>query len=94
MQAVRGARHTELSTSCYAILFFGVPHLGLSKEQLTTISHGSPNKDLIRDLTVKKDLELPVFLDRMFVDFATAYKGRCKVVSFFERRFSDTIKVK
>ena len=94
MQAVGGARDTELSTSCYAILLFGVPHLGLGKEQLTTIIHGLPNKHLIRDLTVKRNSEPSAFLDKMLVDFATAYKGRCKVVSFFERRCSDIVKVK
>jgi hypothetical protein len=75
------------------MLFFGVPNLGLRNDQLKTLVRGQPNEALIRDLLVDDDSEPSNFLKRLADQFSESCKGYYRVVSFFERRLSRTLRV-
>jgi hypothetical protein len=70
-----------------------VPNLGLRNEQLRTLVHGQPNKALIESLLVDNDSEPSLFLKRMADQFSESCKGYYRVVTFFERALSPTLKV-
>lgn len=59
-----------------------------------TVVQGQPNENFIRDLLVDKDSEPTSFLKRLSDQFARACKGRYKVVGFYERMESPTVKVR
>ncbi|KAH7308494.1 ankyrin repeat-containing protein [Stachybotrys elegans] len=84
--------NSDLSKACFAMLFFGVPNLGLRNDQLKTLVRGQPNEALIRDLLVDGDFEASNFLKRLADQFSESCKGYYRVVSFFERRHSQTLR--
>lgn len=58
LRAYKGlGNNANLHMACYAMLFFGVPNLGLRHKQLRTIVQGNPNKALIESLIVDNDSE-------------------------------------
>jgi hypothetical protein len=75
------------------MLFFGVPNLGLRYNQLRTIVKGQPNQALIDNLVVDNESEPSAFLRRIGDEFASVCKGRYKIVSFFERKYSAIVQV-
>ncbi|EFQ30905.1 uncharacterized protein GLRG_06049 [Colletotrichum graminicola M1.001] len=81
----------DLAKACYALLFFGVPNLGLRNEQLRTMVRGQPNDALVHDLIVDNDSEASTFLKRLADDFAEKCKDHYRVMSFFERMLSPTV---
>ena len=87
-------QNANLCRACYALLFFGVPNLGLRNEQLISIVRGRPNQVLVRDLVVDNDSEPSPFLKRISDQFSDCCKGQYKVISFFERKLSPTVQVR
>lgn len=85
--------HQILSQVCCGLLFFGVPQLGLRNEKLASVVKGQPNRALIRALVINDESEPSDFLARMSDDFARYFQGRLRVVSFYERKLSATVKV-
>nr|XP_036586253.1 ankyrin repeat-containing protein [Colletotrichum truncatum]KAF6796660.1 ankyrin repeat-containing protein [Colletotrichum truncatum] len=81
----------DLSFACYALLFFGVPNLGLRNDQLRTLVEGQPNEALIQDLLVDNDSEPSTFLKRLADQFSESCKNQYRVISFFERMLSPTL---
>ncbi|KAK2055217.1 hypothetical protein LY76DRAFT_520869, partial [Colletotrichum caudatum] len=81
----------DLAKACYALLFFGVPNLGLRNDQLMTMVRGQPNAALIHDLIVDNDSEASTFLKRLADQFSETCKGQYRVMSFFERMLSPTV---
>ncbi|GKT61443.1 LOW QUALITY PROTEIN: ankyrin repeat-containing protein [Colletotrichum tofieldiae] len=81
----------DLAEACYALLFFGVPNLGLRNDQLRTLVRGQPNEALIHDLLVDNDSEASTFLKRLAGQFSESCKGHYRVMSFFERMLSRTL---
>ncbi|KAL4962580.1 uncharacterized protein BDV14DRAFT_178258 [Aspergillus stella-maris] len=84
-------KNLAVSKSCYGLLLFGVPNLGLRNEQLNSIVQGQPNKRLIQDLVVDDDSEPSPFLKRISDHFARCCADQYRVVSFFERKHSATV---
>jgi hypothetical protein len=81
--------------SCYALLFFGVPNLGLRNDQLRSMVKGQPNERLINDLVVDKDSEPSPFLSSLSRRFADCSEDQgFKVISFYERKESPTLTVR
>ncbi|GKT93566.1 ankyrin repeat-containing protein [Colletotrichum tofieldiae] len=89
----RGDAIADLAKACYALLFFGVPNLGLRNDQLRTLVRGQPNEALIHDLLVDNDSEASTFLKRLADQFSESCKGHYRVMSFFERMLSRTLEV-
>ncbi|KAK1999116.1 hypothetical protein LX36DRAFT_633060 [Colletotrichum falcatum] len=83
----------DLAKACYALLFFGVPNLGLRNEQLRTMVRGQPNEALMHDLLVDNDSEASNFLKRLAEQFSESCKDHYRVMSFFERMLSPTIQL-
>lgn len=90
---MRNDAYSDLSKACFGMLLFGVPNLGLRNDQLMTLVRGQPNESLIRDLLVDNDSEPSTFLKRLADQFSIYYKGHYRVVTFFERMLSPTLKV-
>ncbi|KAL8365058.1 hypothetical protein RB595_004057 [Gaeumannomyces hyphopodioides] len=84
--------YSNLSKACFGMLFFGVPNLGLRNDQLMALVRGQPNESLIRDLLVDSDSEPSTFLKRVADGFSISCKGHYRVVTFFERKLSPTLK--
>ncbi|KAH7016248.1 ankyrin repeat-containing protein, partial [Microdochium trichocladiopsis] len=85
--------NSDLSKACYGLLFFGVPNLGLRNDQLRTLVQGQPNQALIDDLLVDNDSEPSTFLKTLAEQFSESCKGSYRVVTFFERALSPTLKL-
>ncbi|GKT46206.1 uncharacterized protein ColSpa_06387 [Colletotrichum spaethianum] len=83
----------DLAKACYALLFFGVPNLGLRNDQLRTLVQGQPNEALMHDLLVDNDSEASTFLKRLADQFSESCKNHYRVMSFFERMLSPTLEV-
>jgi hypothetical protein len=95
IQAQSDSENTNIYKSCYALLFFGVPNLGLRNDQLRSIVKGQPNERLINDLAVDKDSEPSPFLSSLSRRFADCCKNQgFEVISFYERRESPTLMVR
>lgn len=87
--------NADIFKACYALVFFGVPNLGLRHEQLRTIINGQPNEDLIRSLVVSRDSEPSQYLDRLHKDFQQSFTHRdSPMVLFFETRPTKTVEVR
>ncbi|KAK1964787.1 hypothetical protein LY78DRAFT_748137 [Colletotrichum sublineola] len=83
----------DLGKACYALLFFGVPNLGLRNDQLRTMVRGQPNEALVHDLLVNNDSEASTFLKRLADQFSESCKDNYHVMSFFERMLSPTVQL-
>jgi hypothetical protein len=95
MQGQSDPENLNIYGSCYALLFFGVPNLGLRNDQLGSMVKGQPNERLINDLVVDKDSEPSPFLSSLSRRFADCCKSQgFKVISFYERRESPTLTVR
>ena len=87
--------NADIFKACYALVFFGVPNLGLRHEQLRTIINGQPNEDLIRSLVVSRDSEPSQYLDRLHKEFQQSSTHRdSPMVLFFETRPTKTVEVR
>ncbi|KZL75278.1 ankyrin repeat-containing protein [Colletotrichum tofieldiae] len=84
---------SQFLQTCYGLIFFGVPNLGLRNEQLITLVRGQPNEPLVNDLLVDDDSEPSAFLKRLGDQFSELCEGHCRVVNFYECRLSPTIQL-
>jgi hypothetical protein len=85
---------SELFDACYALLFFGVPNLGLSHEQLRTMAKDQSSERLILDLTVDKTSEPSPYLRKLDDAFRETFIfPDSPVISYFELLPSKTAKV-
>lgn len=95
IQAQDDSEYTNICKSCYALLLFGVPNLGMRNDQLRSIVKGQPNERLINDLVVDKDSEPSPFLSSLSRRFADCCMNQgFKVISFYERSESPTVMVR
>ena len=88
--------NVALSKSTYALLFFGVPNLGLRNSQLETIVEGQPNAQLVRNLVVDNDSEPSQYLKELSRKFIRCCKNeaqRYEIISYYERKLSKTLEV-
>lgn len=86
--------NTKLSKASYGLLLFGVPNLGLRNEQLRALVKGQPNRFLVDDILVDSDSEPSRFLKQLADQFSESCKGRHKVISFYETKYSPTLQVR
>ncbi|OJD32091.1 kinesin light chain p46822 [Diplodia corticola] len=69
------------------VIFFGVPHKGMSTSRLVTMVQGNPNEDLIRDLSPNSS-----YLRHVEERFNGVHTRRgFRVVSFYETKTTKTV---
>ena len=86
--------NSELCKSCYSLIFFGVPNLGIRKEQLMTLLKGKPNDALITSLVMDNDTEPSAYLKSLNRSFQESFLFEdSPVISYYERLSSKTVKV-
>lgn len=87
VKAARGSeRDRSIFTSCYGLLFFGVPNRGLSIESLKSMVKGQPNSRLVKDLDPRSTtLRL---LHEAFSDYFTLEDSR--IISIYETKETRT----
>jgi hypothetical protein len=81
-----------LSTT--ALLFFGVPNMGMSSQHLTKLVKGKPNESLVRDLQTNSNREPSQFLRQLsqrFKECVETHQPHFNIVAFFEMKESNTI---
>ncbi|KAL9487937.1 hypothetical protein ACSS6W_000214 [Trichoderma asperelloides] len=88
---VRAATGNEayqtISRSCYALMFFGVPHRGLNNLSLMSMVKGQPNESLVRDLS-----ESSRFLSSLHEDFNACFTfDDTHVLSISETKHTPTV---
>jgi hypothetical protein len=84
----------ELCNSCYSLIFFGVPNLGIRKEQLVTLLKGQPNDALITSLVMDDDTEPSDYLKSLNRSFLESFLFEdSPVISYYEKWTSKTVKV-
>ena len=89
-------RNLAISKSTHALLFFGVPNLGLRNAQLATIVEGQPNAQLVRNLVVDDESEPSQYLKelgRKFIRCCKTQEHRYEIISYYERKLSRTLEV-
>lgn len=82
-------QNSSIFLSCYALLLFGVPNLGLQVVSLRSLVKDQPNSSLIADLDASS-----AFLGRhnFFWEFQKAEGTR--VISVYETKPTATVKVR
>jgi hypothetical protein len=86
--------NSELCNSCYSLIFFGVPNLGIRREQLVTLLKGKPNDALITSLVLDNDTEPSAYLNSLNKSFLESFLfDDSPVISYYERLSSKTVKV-
>ena len=84
----------KIAKSCSALIFFGVPNLGLQHDELISIVEGQPNEVLIRDPVVDPYSSEPSpLMKRISSQFSEHYKHLRYVVLYFETQQSPTVEV-
>jgi hypothetical protein len=78
-----------LFTSCYRLIFFGVPHRGMEIRTLQSMVKKMPNQRLVDDLGV--DSQYLRDLQRQF--FRQFDLQGSEVLSFYETRDTPTVEV-
>jgi hypothetical protein len=80
--------------SCHALIFFGVPNLGLRNEQLKLLVKDQDNENLVKDLVVDDDSRISPYLKSLNIRFLKSFQHKhLHIVSYFETRRSKTVKV-
>ncbi|RDW65098.1 hypothetical protein BP6252_10749 [Coleophoma cylindrospora] len=86
--------NAELCNSCYSLIFFGVPNLGIRQEQLVTLLKGQPNYALIMSLVMDNDTEPSDYLKSLNRSFLESFLfDDSPVISYYERLSTRTVKV-
>ncbi|KFY96739.1 hypothetical protein V498_02511 [Pseudogymnoascus sp. VKM F-4517 (FW-2822)] len=88
-------QNDDFIRSSYAILFFGVPNLGLRYETLQEIVSGQSNFQLIHDLLVDEESEpkpLLVALKQKFIQCCKDQKPPFKIISYYEQKKTKMVK--
>ncbi|KAL0256831.1 hypothetical protein SLS55_007640 [Diplodia seriata] len=71
------------------VIFFGVPHKGMSISRLTTMVKDCPNENMVRDLSPESS-----YLYHVEERFNGVHTGRLfRVVSFYETKTTPTVQV-
>ncbi|KAK7421250.1 hypothetical protein QQZ08_010027 [Neonectria magnoliae] len=60
----------DILRSFVGFMFFGVPNNGLVNPVLHDMSHGYPNQELIREVVIEPNAQIPEKLSRLNDDFA------------------------
>ncbi|KAI1274336.1 hypothetical protein F5Y07DRAFT_390609 [Xylaria sp. FL0933] len=84
---------SNIHKACYAMLFFGVPNLGLRYEQLRALVRCRPNERLVESLIVDSDSEPSAYLKRITDQFASTFEGQYTFINFYELNLSPIIDV-
>ena len=76
-------------TSCYALIFFGVPNRGLEISSLASMVKGQPNEQLVRDLDPNSR-----FLTRLHHMFYRQFTfDDSPIISIYETKTTPTVEV-
>ncbi|KAI0817884.1 hypothetical protein GGR55DRAFT_694079 [Xylaria sp. FL0064] len=84
---------SNLHKACYAMLFFGVPNLGLRYKQLRAVIRCRPTERLVESLIVDSDSEPSAYLKRITDQFSSTFEGQYVFVNFYELNISPIIDV-
>ena len=90
------AQSLAISKSIHALMFFGVPNLGLQNSQLETIVDRQLNAQPVRNLVVDGDSEPSQYLKELsqkFIRCCKAQEHRHEIISYYERKLSKTLEV-
>lgn len=75
-----------------ALIFFGVPNLGMSFEELAMMVDGKESEQLVRDLLVDKDNDPRPLLQKLNDDFVDCIQDRdVEVLCYYETQLSQPI---
>ncbi|KFY69494.1 hypothetical protein V496_00200 [Pseudogymnoascus sp. VKM F-4515 (FW-2607)] len=88
-------QNDDFIKSSYAMLFFGVPNLGLRYETLRKIVSGQPNSQLIHDLLVNGESEATPFLEALNQNFIRCCKDQkppFRIISYYEQKKTKMVK--
>ncbi|RDW73010.1 hypothetical protein BP6252_06917 [Coleophoma cylindrospora] len=79
--------------SCQSLVFFGVPNLGMSFEELARMVDGSESEQLVRDLLVDKDHDTRPLLQRLNEEFVECLQKRndFDILCYYETKLSPRI---
>ncbi len=84
----------EIFKTCYGLVFFGVPNLGLRHEQLREMAKSNPSENLINHLLVDNDSEQSAVLEDLNKKFHTLCKAQeLRTDIYFEQRKGATVQV-
>lgn len=91
VQASEGsADDNAIFESCFALLLFGVPHLGMDNASLMTMVKGQPNEAIVRDLSPSSR-----FLSELHRQFNKIFTyDNSHIISWYETKETATIKVR
>ncbi|PQE34078.1 Tetratricopeptide-like helical domain protein [Rutstroemia sp. NJR-2017a WRK4] len=95
--ALRGRaqpHNNDFFRSSYALIFFGVPNLGLKNESLREIVNGQLNQQLIHDLHLDNESEPTPFLRELGQKFMQCCQEQAfQIISFYEQRMTKMVRV-
>ncbi|RDW87769.1 hypothetical protein BP5796_03463 [Coleophoma crateriformis] len=79
--------------SCQSLVFFGVPNLGMSFEELARMVDGSESEQLVRDLLVDNDHDTRPLLQRLNEEFVECLQHRndLDILCYYETKLSPRI---
>ena len=79
--------------SCQSLMFFGVPNLGMSFDELARMVEGKESEQLVRDVLVDKDHDTLPLLERLNDDFVECIKNRNDIdmLCYYETKHSQPI---
>ncbi|SPO04568.1 related to ankyrin [Cephalotrichum gorgonifer] len=86
---------SDFFKSSYALVFFGVPNLGLRMGKLSQIIAGQPNARLVKDLELDAESEPTPYLTALkdeFIHCCRNQKPPFRVVSYYEQKRTPTLK--
>jgi hypothetical protein len=89
MSGLEDPQNDDFFKSSYALIFFGVPNLGLRYESLRKIVAGQPNEQLIHDLQVDNESEPTPFLRGLaqnFIQCCKLQKPSFQIISYYEQK--------
>ncbi|KFZ23512.1 hypothetical protein V502_02005 [Pseudogymnoascus sp. VKM F-4520 (FW-2644)] len=88
-------QNDDFFKSSYALIFFGVPNLGLRYETLREIVSGQPNEQLIHDLQVDEESQAKPFLETLkqnFIQCCKAQEPTFQIISYYEQKKTKMVK--
>lgn len=89
-------QNDDFFRSSYALMFFGVPNLGVRLGTLNEITDGQMNNQMIRDLELDRESEPTPYLrmlKKKFDNCCENQKPPFKMLAYYEGRMTPTWKV-
>ena len=82
--------------SCQNLVFFGVPNLGMSFDELVRMAEGQESEQLVRDILVDADHDPRPLLQQLNQGFVERIQGRhdLDILCYYETELSPLINEK